>query len=85
MTSPGSSVNTLDTYDTSVTTSWINRLVRLSCTVSPSSRVLSARSRWSSSVSIHGPSGQKVSNPLARDHCASLLCRSLAVTSLAQV
>ena len=32
-----------------------------------------------------GPSGQNVSNPLARAHCPSLACRSRAVTSLAQV
>ena len=36
----------------------------------------------SRSVSIHGPSGQNESKPLARVNCTSLRCRSRAVTSL---
>ena len=47
--------------------------------------VVMARSEGSSSVSIQGPSGQKVSKPFARVHCPSFFCRSRAVTSLAQV
>jgi hypothetical protein len=43
------------------------------------------RSDGSSSVSIHGPSGQKVSWPLPRVHCASFFCCSRAVTSFAAV
>ena len=43
------------------------------------------RSVTSSSVWIHGPIGQNVSNPLARAHWPSRRCRSRAVTSLAQV
>ena len=36
-------------------------------------------------VAIHGPSGQKVSKPLARAHWPSETCRSRALTSLATV
>src|SRR5580658_4714454 len=38
-----------------------------------------------SCVSICGPTGQKVSKPLARVNCTSLFCRSRAVTSLRQL
>jgi hypothetical protein len=43
------------------------------------------RSDGSRSVSSHGPSGQKVSWPLPRVHCASFFCCSRAVTSFAAV
>ena len=46
-------------------------------TVSPAS--------GSTSSLTHGPTGQNVSNPLARVHCPSFFCRSRAVTSLASV
>ena len=59
--------------------------VRELCLTSPFTDVVMARSLGSSSVWIHGPSGQNVSKPLARVNWTSFFCRSLAVTSLAQV
>jgi hypothetical protein len=51
---------------------------------SPLTRHVTSTSVGSSSVSTHGPSGQKPSEPLARAHCPSFFCQSRAVTSLAQ-
>ena len=72
ITSPGSSVIASLTYATISATS---------CIMSRGAAVLlelvvdacrsDARSGGSSSVSIHGPSGQNVSKPLARAHCPS--------------
>ncbi len=44
-----------------------------------------SRSSRSAPTQIAGPSGQKVSNDLARAKVASFFCRSRAVTSQAQV
>ena len=60
-TSPGSSVIADDTNATSAGTSWIICDVRPSCTVSPSSRVVTLRSEASIPVASHGPSGQNES------------------------
>src|SRR3989442_146239 len=43
------------------------------------------RGRTAASGARRGPIGQNVSNPFARVHCSSLLCRSRAVTSFTQV
>ena len=80
-----SRVKALDAYETSAATPCTMSAVVPSCTTSPSRRVSTESDDTSRSVSIHGPSGQKVSKPLARDHCPSERCRSRAVTSLAQV
>ena len=53
--------------------------------ISPLTWQVIIRSAGSSSVSIHGPRGQKVSKPLPRVHCPSRRCRSRAVTSLPMV
>jgi hypothetical protein len=62
-------------------------LVRPDWRSSPSTRQVISRSAGSlpspaRSVSIHGPSGQKESKPLARVHCPSLFCMSRSETSL---
>ena len=89
ITSPGSSVITLETWATSVGTSKIRSVVLPSCLRSPLRCVWTAHAVGegcgSRSVSIQGPSGQKESKPLARVNCTSLRCRSRAVTSLAIV
>ncbi len=72
-------------YETSVGTSWSIDEVRDCCRTSPSNSVRRLRSAGSSTVSIHGPSGQNESWPLARVHCPSAFCWSRAVTSLPQV
>jgi oligopeptide transport system ATP-binding protein len=84
-TSPGSSVITELMYSTSDGTSYSSSDVRACCRTSPFTSVVMPRSDGSVPVSIHGPSGQKVSKPFARVHCPSRACKSLAVTSLAQV
>src|SRR5260370_3305805 len=84
-TSPGSSVITWLTYAISPGTSHSISDVRACCLTSPFTTVVSPRSSGFVPVSIHGPSGQNVSNPLALVHCPSLACRSRSVTSLAQV
>ena len=52
---------------------------------SPLTRVSTMTFAGSSSVSMWGPMGQKVSKPLARVNWTSAFWRSRAVTSLAQV
>jgi hypothetical protein len=84
-TSPGSSVITWLTYATRPGTFQSSSEVRACCRTAPFTVVVSSRSAGFVPVSIQGPSGQNVSNPLARVHCPSLACRSRAVTSLAQV
>ena len=59
--------------------------VRPLCFTAPLTRVVMARSCGSTAVSMHGPSGAKVSKLLARVNCTSFFCRSRAVTSLAHV
>jgi hypothetical protein len=54
-------------------------------TTFPFKRVWIALPLVSEDLTIQGPSGQKVSKPLARVHCPSLFWRSLAVTSFRQV
>ena len=64
---------------------------KVSCDVRPaggprrSPGISTATSVGSNSVSIHGPSGQNPSNPFARVHWPSFLCRSRAVTSFPHV
>src|SRR5665213_3276538 len=85
MTSPGFRVMIWATKLTNCTgekTSW---LVRELCLRAPFTRHSMARSAASSPCIKEGPSGQKVSKPLALVHWPSFFCRSLAVTSLAQV
>jgi hypothetical protein len=84
-TSPGSSVITWLTYEISPGTSQGSCEVRTLELTTPLTEVLTSRSAGDVPVSIHGPSGQNVSNPLARVHCPSRACRSRAVTSLAHV
>ena len=92
MTSPGSSVVKEETKDTSsaiprtmfaVVELWRSMVWPPRVTV-----VRICRSEASSTlkcVTTHGPSGQKVSKPLALPHWPSLFCRSRALTSLPQV
>ena len=47
--------------------------------------ILASFQSRSSRITIHGPSGQEVSKPLARVHVGSMPCRSRNVTSLTQV
>src|SRR5208283_942229 len=61
MRSPGSNVMTAEIHSTMAPTSWIISEVRLSCLTSPLTSVRSARSDGSTSVTIHGPTGQKLS------------------------
>src|ERR1700712_864487 len=72
--SPGSSVITADTHSMIAPMSWINSDVRLSWRTSPLTSVRSSRSDGSRSVTIHGPTGQNVSWPLARIHWPSCFC-----------
>jgi len=60
-TSPGSSVMMPETNSMISPTVKTMSEVRPSCSTSPSSSVDTSRSEGSSSVSIHGPNGQKVS------------------------
>ena len=52
---------TPEIHSTIAPTSWIISDVRLSCLTSPLTSVRNSRSAGSTSVSIHGPSGQNVS------------------------
>ena len=72
-------------YAISDGTSHSSSRVLACCLTSPFTVVVIPRSDGSVPVSIHGPSGQNVSNPFARVHCPSRTCRSRAVTSFAQV
>ena len=85
ITSPGSIVITEVTNSIRKAQSKIICAVLPSCLVAPFTRVPMARCDGSSSVSMHGPSGQKVSKPLPRVNCTSFFWRSRAVTSFAQV
>ena len=86
MTSPGSSVNALDACETRVgdVVDHVGGGAVLH-DLAVDDAVTSESPLGSRSVSIHGPSGQNVSKPLARAHCPSPRCRSRAVTSLATV
>ena len=66
-------------------TEWIMSDIGPFCRTSPLTRVVMIAASVSSSVSMTGPTGQKVSKPFARVHCPSVFCRSRAVTSLATV
>src|SRR5258705_5832164 len=72
--SPGSSVITAEIHSTIAPMSWIISEVRLCCLTSPLTSVRMSRSAGSTSVTIHGPIGQKVSWPLARVHWPSFFC-----------
>lgn len=85
ITSPGSRVSPWEMIDMSSFTSWIMRAVLASWRSWPLSRPWIVRFVMSSSVSIQGPSGAEVSEPLARIHCPSVFWTSLAVKSLPQV
>ncbi len=85
MTSPGSKVKYVDAKDTNRGTSWTRSAVEPSWTTSPSRRVTRRSADGSRSVTIHGPSGLEVSNPLARAHWPSPRCQTRSDTSLAQV
>src|SRR5690606_6918995 len=85
-TSPGRSVITLVmNWRISATPNTMSTLNPAWRTSPLTRQMIASRSSGSSSVSIAGPSGQKVSKPFARVHCPSLRCRSRAVTSLAAV
>ena len=66
MRSPGSSVITLEMKATSCATEKIMSSVVESCLETPLWRVRMRSARGSKSVARKGPTGQKVSNPLAR-------------------
>ncbi|SHT68173.1 Uncharacterised protein [Mycobacteroides abscessus subsp. abscessus] len=68
MTSPGSRVITAETHSTIAPTSCNNKEVLLRCLTCPLTSVRISRSAGSRSVTIHGPSGQNVSCPLALVH-----------------
>ncbi|CAN5270993.1 hypothetical protein BH18ACT5_BH18ACT5_18280 [soil metagenome] len=60
--------------------------VKSACRTSPLTRhTMASRSSGSSSVSIIGPKGQKVSKPFALVNCTSFFWRSRAVMSFAAV
>ncbi len=65
ITSPGRSVITCEIKDTSRYTGKIKSAVDVSCRSCPLSRVSMLAAAGSSSVSMQGPIGQNVSNPLA--------------------
>jgi len=85
MTSPGRRVMALEVYAINSAIEKTICEVRPCCTRPPLTTHETSKSEGSIAVSIHGPKGAKVSNPLARPHCPSRRCRSRAVTSLAQV
>jgi len=85
ITSPGSSVMTCVMNSISSFGPNVSSDVRAAWRVSPPTRHSTATSVGSNTVSIHGPSGQKPSNPLPRVHWPSFACRSRAVTSLPHV
>ena len=68
----GATVITDDTNSISDGTSHSSSEVRACCFTFPLTVVVMPRSAGSTPVSIHGPSGQNVSNPLARVHCPSI-------------
>ena len=61
MRSPGSRVMTAEIHSMIAPMSWIINDVRLSCRTPPLTSVRISRSDGSRSVTIHGPTGQKVS------------------------
>src|SRR5439155_442953 len=85
--SPGSSVIACDTNATSAAmpNTMSRALPRCRSTLFTRQRTSSSERRAGSSGATRGPTGQNVSNPLARVHCSSLRCRSRAVTSFRQV
>ena len=85
ITSPGSKVIMCEIQETISRALLTKSLVFPSCFVVPLTWHEISKFSGSNSVSIHGPSGQNVSKLFERVHCKSLFCRSLAVTSFAQV
>ena len=89
ITSPGSSVENDEIAAICSGMPWIRFAVvpLAALTVRPLSlnEIFALAQSMSSRVTIHGPSGQDVSKPLARVHMGSMPCRSRNVTSLTQV
>src|SRR5690606_28207644 len=83
--SPGLSVMKVEMYARTSATGKIMSLVRASCRTWPFTTVRRPTSVGSTSVSSHGPTGQKPSADLPLTRCRSERCLSRAVTSTAQV
>ena len=80
--SPGSRVMTPLMYDNKSGIEKIISLVRPRCRSTPLTRPITSSVLQSRPFTTRGPTGQKVSKPLARAHCPSVFWRSRAVTSL---
>ena len=84
-TSPGSSVMTREMKATSAAEAKRKSRVVPSCRGAPLTRDCTRRASGSRPRTTAGPTGQKVSKPLARVHCPSFFWRSRAVTSFRAV